>query len=146
MQDVSRWTLLPHKWVLLPHSKHLEWIVDGLYSYLDLKSTPSFEQVVWGTEGFVLKILLAERFIEAQTCFGEIPRAANIDKYDKLVLLFRQWECLSLEFIVKNQIMWHFNHLKVSPQISQNSQENICFRVSFLMKLQTRPATLLKRD
>ena len=30
-------------------------------------------------------------------------------------------------------------------EISQNSQENTCARVSFLIKLQTRPATLLKK-
>ena len=38
---------------------------------------------------------------------------------------------------------------KVFLEISQNSQENTCARVSFLIKLQAlglRPATLLKRD
>ena len=36
---------------------------------------------------------------------------------------------------------------KVFLEISQNSQENTCVRVSFLIKLQRcRPATLLKRD
>ena len=33
---------------------------------------------------------------------------------------------------------------KVFLEISQNSQENICARVSFLIKLQAAPATLLK--
>ena len=34
---------------------------------------------------------------------------------------------------------------KVFQEISQNSQENTCARVSFLIKLQARPATLLKK-
>ena len=34
---------------------------------------------------------------------------------------------------------------KVLLEILQNSQENICARVSFLIKLQARPATLLKK-
>ena len=34
---------------------------------------------------------------------------------------------------------------KVFLEISQNSQENTCARVSFLIKLQVRPATLLKK-
>ena len=34
---------------------------------------------------------------------------------------------------------------KVFLEISQNSQENNCARVSFLIKLQARPATLLKK-
>ena len=36
-------------------------------------------------------------------------------------------------------------HKKVFLDILQNSQENSCARVSFLIKLQTRPATLLKK-
>ena len=35
---------------------------------------------------------------------------------------------------------------KVLLEISQNSQENTCARVSFLIKLQTPPATLLKKS
>ena len=35
---------------------------------------------------------------------------------------------------------------KVFLKISQNSQENTCARVSFSIKLQAAPATLLKRD
>ena len=34
---------------------------------------------------------------------------------------------------------------KVFLEISQNSQENTCGRVSFLIKLQAPPATLLKK-
>ena len=34
---------------------------------------------------------------------------------------------------------------KVFLEISQNSQENTCARVSFLIKLQAAPATLLKK-
>ena len=34
---------------------------------------------------------------------------------------------------------------KVFLEISQNSQENTCARVSFLIKLQAPPATLLKK-
>ena len=34
---------------------------------------------------------------------------------------------------------------KVFLEISQNSQENTCGRVSFLINLQARPATLLKK-
>ena len=34
---------------------------------------------------------------------------------------------------------------KVFLEISQNSQENTCVRVSFLIKLQAPPATLLKK-
>ena len=34
---------------------------------------------------------------------------------------------------------------KVFKEISQNSQENICDRVSFLIKLQPEPATLFKK-
>ena len=34
---------------------------------------------------------------------------------------------------------------KLLLQILQNSQENTCLRVSFLIKLQARPATLLKK-
>ena len=34
---------------------------------------------------------------------------------------------------------------KVFLEISQNSQENNCARVCFLIKLQARPATLLKK-
>ena len=34
---------------------------------------------------------------------------------------------------------------KVFLEISQNSQENTCARVSFLIKLQARPSTLLKK-
>ena len=34
---------------------------------------------------------------------------------------------------------------KVFLEISQNSQESTCARVSFLIKLQARPATLLKK-
>ena len=34
---------------------------------------------------------------------------------------------------------------KVFLEISQNSQEITCVRVSFLIKLQARPATLLKK-
>ena len=34
---------------------------------------------------------------------------------------------------------------KVFLEISQNSEENTCARVSFLIKLQARPATLLKK-
>ena len=34
---------------------------------------------------------------------------------------------------------------KVFLEISKNSQENTCARASFLTKLQTRPATLLKK-
>ena len=36
--------------------------------------------------------------------------------------------------------------LEVFLEISQNSQENTYVRVSFLIKLQARPATLLKKD
>ena len=34
---------------------------------------------------------------------------------------------------------------KVFLEVSQNSQENFCARVSFLIKLQAAPATLLKK-
>ena len=35
---------------------------------------------------------------------------------------------------------------KLFLEILQNSQKNTCARVSFLMKLQAKPATLLKKD
>ena len=35
---------------------------------------------------------------------------------------------------------------KVFLEISQNSQENTCARASFLIKLQTTPATLIKKE
>ena len=58
------------------------------------------------------------------------------------------WIFLILEgtFGVSETVTQRCSVKKLFLEISQNSQENICARVSFLKKLQAAPATLLKRD
>ena len=51
------------------------------------------------------------------------------------------WRYFSLEAAARG-VLWK----KVFLKISKNSQKNTCARVSFLIKLQAAPATLLKRD
>ena len=57
------------------------------------------------------------------------------EKYEKMCLRKLKSEAVAPTCSVK----------KVFLEISQNSQENTCARVSFLIKLQARPATLLKK-
>ena len=51
-----------------------------------------------------------------------------------------------IKFPLQNIIVTWLNYINVKfLKVSQTSQENTCLRASFLIKLQLRPATLLKR-
>ena len=50
-------------------------------------------------------------------------------------------ERIDISKVAARGVLWK----KVFLEISQNSQENTCARVSFLIKLHTPPATLLKK-
>ena len=52
-----------------------------------------------------------------------------------------RYKCLSTEAPATGGVLWK----KVFLKISQNSQENTCARVSFLIKLQIQPAALLTK-
>ena len=59
------------------------------------------------------------------------------------------YKCITPKFVL--QWMSRSSHQtcsmkKVLLEISQNAQENICARISFLIKLRERPTTLLKID
>ena len=61
-------------------------------------------------------------------------------------------KCLKLSSVIKKKgmncieaVFRRCSVKKVFLEISQNSQENTCVRVSFLIKLQAAPATLLKK-
>ena len=52
---------------------------------------------------------------------------------------------IDVYFLCPEEVVQRCSVKKVFLEISKNSQENTCPRVSFLIKLQARPATLLKK-
>ena len=65
-----------------------------------------------------------------------IPNSANF------LYQTNQWTCY---YKLIEAVVRRCSVKKVFLEISQNSQENTCVRVSFLIKLQAAPATLLKK-
>ena len=53
--------------------------------------------------------------------------------------------CIGTTRPSKEAVVWRCSVKKAFLEISQNSQENTCARVSFLKKVSVRPAVLLKR-
>ena len=63
----------------------------------------------------------------------------------KIILKKGQFIIIYLQYIIAEAVAQRCFLKKVFLEISQNSQENTCARVSFLIKLQAAPATLLKK-
>ena len=73
-----------------------------------------------------------------------LQNRAAITNWGKMYYKLEQ--VLQIRAIITNWGITRCSAKKVFLEISQNSQENTCDRVSFLIKLKARPATLLKRD
>ena len=129
-------------------------IVNGFYSItnvaklfiLEVCNAPVYVSAVGLNLFFKLAIsvnLLLVYYVILSFCkFSWSTVLALLYFYDVFIAFSRflfQQNCLSRSIHQRCSIK------KVFLRISQNSQENFCVKISFLVKLQAEPATLLKR-
>ena len=86
----------------------------------------------------------------AQTCSHCTKKKSSIkdffSKCDQIRSFLRIWSHLLKKSLMENFIFWAVSVKKVFLEISQNSQENTCARVSFLIKLQACGQSLTARS
>ena len=92
----------------------------------------------------LLLLLLLKFLLFSETYYVTLCDLLNLFMWS-LISSFSKLPIYILIFQLSESVVQRCSVKKVFLEISQNSQENTCARVSFLIKLQVRPATLLKK-
>ena len=94
-------------------------------------------------KSFSLNMVEEELVLQDGFCY-KAPEAITAYKKKKLIFQLTAIEKRMENFQTQEAVTRRCSVKKMFLEISQNSQENTCARVSFLIKLHTWPATLLK--